>query len=103
MGRRYTRAPGRPKKPVMQRGRQCLNRKIRQLTPPVIKQRPIRLLPGASLRLPRLLLVAGSLLSAPCGGKVRKVRKVRICSCLFGGGKVGEVGKGGSGGVGCAW
>src|SRR5262249_2672051 len=75
----YARATGRPKKPSVQRGGQCFNRKIWQLTPPVVEQRPIWLFPGASFGLPapRLLLVAGSLLRTSYGGKVRKVGKCR--------------------------
>ena len=77
MPRRYSRATGSAKKPAAQRGRQCFNREIWQLAPPVIEQRPIWLLPGASFRLPapRLLLVVGSLLTPLAGRKVRKVRK----------------------------
>src|SRR5262245_35035871 len=82
MSRRHTRAARRAKKPAMYRGRQCLNRKLRQIASPVVEQRPIRLFPGASVRLPasRLLLAAGPLFSGPYGGKVRKVRKVLCCA-----------------------
>src|SRR5262249_9918569 len=81
---RYTGATRRAEKPTAQRGRQYLKRKIRQFTSPIIEQRPIRLLPGASFRLPapRLLLATGPLFSSLYGGKVRKVRKVRICCAV---------------------
>src|SRR5262249_44532707 len=80
----YTRATGRPKKPSVQRGGQCLNGKIWQLTPPVVEQRPIRFFPCASFGLPApcLLLAANSLFNGPYGGKVRKVRKARICCAV---------------------
>src|SRR5262245_8392738 len=77
MCRRYTRATGRPKKPAAQRNRQCFNRKIWQLTSPVIEKRPIWLLPCASFRLPPppLLLVVGYLLKALAARRARKVGK----------------------------
>src|SRR5262249_3809008 len=79
--RRYTRATGRPKKPTAWRGRQGFNRKILQITSPVIEERPIWLLRCASFgsTAPRQLLLADSLLGAPYARKSRKTRKVRGC------------------------
>jgi len=67
----------RTKKPGPQRGRQYLDREIRQLTPPVIEQRPIGLIPCAGFYLPvlRMPLTISVLLAGLAARKVRKVRK----------------------------
>jgi hypothetical protein len=77
MRRRYTRATGSAKEPAMQRGRQCLNREVWQIAPPVIELRPIWLLPRAGFLFPapRLVLVVGTLPPGTC--RARKARKVR--------------------------
>src|SRR5262245_20264758 len=78
MPRRYTRAARRTKEPAMDQGRQCRNRKIRQLAPPIIEQRPIWLVPCAGLHLPapRVSILMSFLVAIPVARKTRKARKV---------------------------